>query len=366
MSGISSVFAFLALAGFLVFLAGVALVVVSASQGRSVRGGVLLTIVGLVFGVLLTVISEGIIVVEPQQRAVIFETLSGDLADPKGPGTHIIVPIIQDATVYNIAQQQYTMSGTDFEGQVRGDDAVRGRTEDGQVILMDITILYRINPVGEAVNTVHRNLQNRYEADFIRPTARGVAREVVSGFTAEEIYGEMRAELESQMQDQISTAMDTQGLELVDLLVRDITFSEDFTASIEQAVVAQQEAVQAQRRVEQRQAEAAQAVAIAEGDRDAAIARAQGEAQAIILNAQAQAEALRLISEQIAANPMLIQYEYIQNLSDNVSLALIPSNSPFLFDFNSITDLPAGDPSFAAPEIPESDLLATPEPDNDN
>jgi regulator of protease activity HflC (stomatin/prohibitin superfamily) len=234
------------------------------------------------------------------------------------------------------------------------------------VILLDITILYRINPEGENVNIVHRNLQNRYEQDFIRPTARGVAREVVSGFTAEQIYGEKRVELEQQMQDEISAQMATQGLELVNLLVRDITFSEDFTASIEQAVVAQQEAVQAQRRVEQRQAEAQQAVAIAEGDRDAAIARAQGQAQSVILNAQAQAEALRLISEQIAANPMLIQYEYIQNLSDKVSLALIPSNSPFLFDFNSIADLPSANPDFAAPVIPQSDLLVTPEPDTSN
>ena len=366
MSGISSVFAFFALAGFLVFLAGIGIVVVSASQGRSVRGGVLLTAFGLVFGVLLTVVSEGIIVVEPQERAVIFQTLSGELAEPKGPGTHIIVPIIQNATVYSVSQQQYTMSGTAYEGRIQGDDAVQGRTQDGQEVGMDITILYRINPLGENVNIVHRNLQNRYEEDFIRPTARGVVREVVAGFTAEEIYGEMRTNLESEMQDQISEQMASQGLELVNLLIRDVNFSEAFTASIEQAVVAQQEAAQANRRVEQRQAEARQEVAVAEGDRDAAIARAQGQAQAVILNAQAQAEALRLISEQIAANPMLIQYEYIQNLSDNVSLALIPSNSHFLFDFNSIAGLPAGDPNFVAPQIPESDLLITPETEGDN
>ena len=78
-----------------------------------------------------------------------------------------------------------------------------------------------------------------------------------------------------------------------------------------------------------------------------------------MLNAQAQAEALALISQQIAANPSLIQYEYIQRLADNVSLALIPSNSPFLFDFNSLQDLPDADPNFTAPELPNgfSDLF---------
>ena len=42
------------------------------------------------------------------------------------------------------------------------------------------------------------------------------------------------------------------------------------------------------------------------------------------------------MSEQLAANPLLIQYEYIRNLSDNVTLVTLPSNSPFLFDIESL------------------------------
>ena len=348
MGGISSIIGAIALIGFLGFLAGVGLVVVSASQGRPVRGGILLALLGLVVGVLLSVISQGIIVVQPQEVAVVFQTVSGELESPRGPGTHIIIPVLQDATIYSVEQQQYTMSGSTNEGNVSGDDAVRGRTQDGQEILMDITVLYRINP--EEVNILHQRLQNRYEEDFIRPTARGVTREIVAGFTAEQIYGEARATLEEEMQTRISDLMAEQGLQLVDLLIRDVTFSEEFSASIEQALVAQQQAEQARRRVQQREAEAQQAVAVAEGERDAQIARAQGEAQAAILNAQAQAEALRLVSEQLAANPLLIQYEYIRTLADNVTLALVPSNSPFLFDFNSIQNLPEAQPDFNAPE----------------
>ena len=39
-------------------------------------------------------------------------------------------------------------------------------------------------------------------------------------------------------------------------------------------------------------------------------------------------------------------------MADNISLALVPSNSPFLFDFESI----AGNPDFVAPDVPESSL----------
>ena len=74
------------------------------------------------------------------------------------------------------------------------------------------------------------------------------------------------------------------------------------------------------------------------------------------ISAAAEAEALRLISEQIAANPQLIQYQYVQNLSDQVRLILVPSNSPFLFDFNSLTQ---ANPDFTAPAVPQSSV--TPE-----
>ena len=53
MGGISSMIGAIALLGFLAFLAGVGMVVVSASQGRPVRGGVLLALLGLVFGIVL-------------------------------------------------------------------------------------------------------------------------------------------------------------------------------------------------------------------------------------------------------------------------------------------------------------------------
>ena len=77
----------------------------------------------------------------------------------------------------------------------------------------------------------------------------------------------------------------------------------------------------------------------ASGLADARIERARGDAEAVRIQAQAEAEALRLVSEQIAANPNLIQYTYINQLSDNVSLVLIPSNSPFLFDPSTFTEL---------------------------
>ena len=356
MGGISGVFGAVALLGFLAFLGGVGLVVVAASQGRPVRGGVLLAVVGLLFGIVLSVVSQGVIVVEPQEVAVVFQTVSGDLGPPRRAGTHIIIPILQDATIYPITSQEYTMSGTGGEGRVSGDDAVVGRTNDGQEIRVDVTVIYRVNP--DQVNLVHERWQNRYESDFIRPTARGRTQAVIANYEAAAIYGDGRVAMENQVQTEITALMAEQGLELLDLLIRDITFTQEFADSIEQAQIAAQDAERARLQIQVRQNEAEQVRATAAGARDAEIARAEGDAQATILRAQAQAEALRLVSVQIAANPSLIQYEYVQRLSDQVSVMLVPSNSPFLFDFESLAE---ADPNFQAPAVPAPEEIVTPD-----
>lgn len=355
MGGISAIIGLLALAGFAAFLIGVATVVLSASQGRPVRSGLLLAAVGLVAGLIFSVISQGVLIVQPGEVAVVFNTLGGDLEQPRGPGTHIVMPVVQTYTVYPTIQQNYTMSGA-LEDRSSSDDAVRARTQDGQEISIDVSILYAIDPT--QVNLVHARWRDRYQDDFVRPTARGIVRDVVSGFRAVQIYGSQRGELESEMQQLVSARMEQEGFIMTDLLIRDITFTPEFAASIERAQIAEQEAQQARFRVEQRRQEAEQAREVAQGERDAAVARAEGEAQSIVLRAQAEAEALRLVSEQIAANPLLVQYQYVQSLADNIRLALVPSNSPFLFDFESM----AANPDFIAPEVPGSslDLRSTP------
>jgi len=347
--GISSFLGVLSLIGFLAFLGGVALVVLSASQGRPVRTGILLAVVGLIVGVLFNFISQGILIVQPQQVAVVFNTLNGNLETERRSGTSIVIPVIQEYTLYPINQQEYTMSGTLAEGQRAGDDAVPARTSDGQAVALDVTVLFNIDPT--QANLIHTRWPNNYADGFIRPTVRSLVRDVVSGYTATDIYSDGRTEMQLAIETQLREKMLVEGLLLTDMLVRDITFSDQFAQSIENAQIARQEAERARLIVEQRQQEAAQARAVAQGESDSAVTRAEGEAASIVLRAQAEAEALRLVSQQIAANPSLIQYQYIMSLADNVNLALIPSNSPFLFDLESLA---AGNADFTAPPVPDA------------
>lgn len=356
--GISSFLGILSLLGFGLFLLGIGVVVMAVSQGRAWQRGVVLAALGLVIGLLFSVISQGILVVLPQQVAVIVNTLNGELeGTPRTGGTHIIAPVVQIPYIYEVVQQSVALDGEASPGD---EGSVIARTSDGQEVRLDVSVIYSIDPSN--ANRLHLTWQNRYEDLFVVPTTRSVVRDAVSDYEALEIYAGGRETLSASAFDRLSARLQRDGLILSDLIVRNITFSPLYAEAIEQAQVAAQEAERARLQVQRIEQEAEQARAEAQGLRDAEVLRAEGEAQAIVLRAQAEAQALSLVSDQIAANPALIQYEYIRNLADNVGLVLVPANSPFLFDLASLPEAVEG---FTAPEVPEQDELVLPEADLD-
>lgn len=339
---INVVFSVLALAGLAIAGFGGFMIVQMLSRNASIRGGVLITVVGLILAIVFFVIGAGVIEVQPNEVAVVFNVLSGDLAEtPLGPGLHVIIPGIQEASIYSIAQQEYTMGGTVATGATRGDDAVVALTQDGQRVELDVTVIYRISPSN--ANVVHRNWQDRYENGLIRPALRNQVRGALTEFRVEQIYGTEHSELEQAVEDGVRNLIEPEGFEVTNVLIRNITFSPEYVASIEQKQVAQQQAQEAEFRVRQREQEAEQARALARGEADAARIRAEGEAAA-----------LSLINEQLSQNPLLLQWRYIESLGPNVQMVIIPSNSPFLFDLESLmaesgTQVPVPNVTPAAP-----------------
>src|SRR5690606_41289034 len=106
--------------------------------------------------------------------------------------------------------------------------------------------------------------------------------------------------------------------------------------SVEQKQIAEQLAQQAAFTVEQRRQEAEQARQVAQGLADAAVIRAEGEAQARLLQAEAEATALRMLAEAIGTKPAILTVEYIQKLSPNIQVMLVPANNPFLLPLPSL------------------------------
>jgi regulator of protease activity HflC (stomatin/prohibitin superfamily) len=328
----------LATLSWLVFIGSIVLAVARASRGRGFKGAVPLVLGAAVFAIILTIASMGLVFVQPQERGVVISAVQpkGYREAPLQPGLNWIVPFFENVITYTISRQTYTMSIAPLEGQVQGDDSITARTSDGQEVFIDASVIYAINP--DEVTQVHIEWQNRYADDLVRPLARGVIRDAISQYGVEEVYSTQRTELTQMISTTMSQKLAENGLILVEFVLRNITFSPEYAASVEQKQIAEQLAQQAVFVVEQRKQEAEQARQVAQGQADASVIRAEGEAEARIIQAEAEAEALRLISEALRNNPDMLTYQYIAKLSPGIQVMLVPSDNPFILPLPSLQD----------------------------
>ena len=322
---------------WLAALAVIVLVVARAGRGQPVKGAAAAILGLIVLAVVMTVVSAGLVFIQPEERGVVISAL-----DPQGyrtealqPGLRWVVPFLENVVTYPISRQTYTMSIAPLEGAVQGDDAVTARTADGQELFIDASIIFAIDP--EKVVDVHIDWKNRYIDELVRPQARGIIRSAASQYGVEEIVSSKRDDFQSSMETALAQKLADNGLTMVDFILRNITFSPEYAASVEQKQIAEQQAQQAALVVEQRRQEAEQARQTAQGQADAAVIAAEGRAKARLIEAEADAKALELIAAALAGNPDLITYGYVQKLAPGIQVMLVPNDNPFLLPLPSLT-----------------------------
>jgi regulator of protease activity HflC (stomatin/prohibitin superfamily) len=328
LQGLAS-FAWIGFVGILV------MIFVRASRNQPAKGLTSLVIVFLVSALLLTTVGAGLVFLQANEYGVVISAFA-----PKGyretaltPGLHWIIPFVESVQKYSIARQTYTMSSTTSEGTVQGDDSIQARTKDGQQIFIDASVIYAVDPT--QLIRLHTNWQNRYEENVVRPVSRAAIRDAVSQFGVEELVSTKRAELEATIRDEIQNGLNANNILMSDFLLRNIRFSDEYAAAVEQKQIAEQQAQQAKFVVEQKKQEAEQARQTAQGQADAAVIAAKGAAEARLINAKAEAEANQLLSQSLT--PTLLQYQYILKLAPGVQTIFIPTGNQFILPLPDTT-----------------------------
>ncbi|MCJ7585006.1 MAG: prohibitin family protein [Anaerolineales bacterium] len=334
---IASVLQGLATFSWLLVVGVIALAVVRATRAKPMKGAVSITIGMIVFSLVLTTVSAGLVFIQPDERGVVVSAVS-----PKGyrdqtlqPGLRWVIPFAENVRLYSISRQTYTMSVAPAEGQIQGDDSIRARTKDGQEVNVDASVIYSIDP--NKIIQMHIEWQDRYQDAVVRPLARGVIRDLASQYAIEEIVSSKRAEMVQKITDEMSTKLGENNLILIDFILRDIHFTEQYAAAVEAKQIAEQQALQAQFVVEQKKQEAEQARQTAQGQADAVVIQAKGAAEARTIQAGAEAKALELINAALEGHPDLLTYQYITKLAPNVQVMFLPSNAPFIFPLPETT-----------------------------
>lgn len=154
-------------------------------------------------------------------------------------GLSFINPLYEIEKV-DIKTQNYTMSGMHDEGVKSSDDAMRVLTADGLEVTIDLTVLFRVNK-SEAPRLL-RETGSDFQEKIVRPIARTKIRDNAVYYDAISLYSSKRDEFQNRIYKTIDDEFTKRGLQLENLLVRNITLPASVKAVIEQKINAEQDA----------------------------------------------------------------------------------------------------------------------------
>ncbi|MFA6086439.1 prohibitin family protein [Mucilaginibacter sp.] len=225
---------FVAIIGIILLVIGT---MVKRSPEPGSRFGGIIRLVGIAvvaLGLLFSVFK----VIEPGKVGV--QVLFGKVQDNVlESGLHIINPVV-DVVPFNVQTQNYTMSAVHSEGEVQGDDAIRVLSSDGLEVTIDLSVLYKVSPFKAPF--IMQNIGLDYVDKIVRTVARTAIRDNAVNYAAVDLYSIKRQEFQDKINRTISLSFAKRGLELQQILIRNISLPASVKASIESKINAEQEA----------------------------------------------------------------------------------------------------------------------------
>ena len=304
------------LVGIALAIRGVGLITQARQLGRpgAARAG----FAAILAGVAVAFLSFAFVVIPAGNVGVVFNVFGGVQDEELGEGFHIVLPVLQQVTVYDVRQQELTLASS------TGGDQINARSSEGLDIGVDVTVIYQVAATEAA--RLHQDLGPSYVNIRLRPQIRTAVRDGIAEYNAANLSSSQRMELQRNIESALSASLSGDNLRILGVLLRDVRIPTLITDAIEEKQAAEQQVEVEENRRRQAEIAAQRRVIEAEGERDAAIARAEGEAQALELRADA-----------LRGNPDLIQLEFAQRLAPTVQTIMLPSDGSFLYDIRQMT-----------------------------
>jgi regulator of protease activity HflC (stomatin/prohibitin superfamily) len=211
--------------------------------------------------------------------------------EPVGQGMALVVPVARQIERWNVKLQELK-------------ETANVPSSEGLIVGLDTSLLYEFEALKapEIRKTVGSERQTRDR--LVIPYFRNAVRDVVAGYPVKNIYAESgRKEIASKIRDFLRENLGPRGINVVDVLLRDVQLPARFKESIEAKLTAEQ-------RVQQKQFE---------------LEQARKEAEIEVARAMGAAEAQKIIRETLSDS--YLQYLWIQTLNENPNVIYVATEA---------------------------------------
>jgi regulator of protease activity HflC (stomatin/prohibitin superfamily) len=214
-------------------------------------------------------------------------------------GFHLVTPLARIHKM-TVRTEEYTMSILTSEGKMARDDSIAALTKEGLNVALDITVLYKLNE--EKASDVYKDVGLNYEEKIIRPIVRSSIRGVIAQYEAKELYSEKRQEATQGIMDSLKADIESRGIIIEDVLLRNIQLPTNLANSIQEKLQAEQESQKYEFLLQME----------------------EKEKQRKIIEAEGQKEAQRIINQSLTQN--YLYYLYINELKDRAGTIYVPTS----------------------------------------
>lgn len=178
---------------------------------------------------------------------------------------------------------------------------------------VDVIVSVNFSVDRETSQNLYRNVGAYYYDTVMSPRIQESVKAIFAKFSAENLVAE-RANLSTQIAELLSPEMKDYGIEIINVSIENIDFTDVFTDAVEAKQVAEQSKLQAQIEQEQKvmeaQKEAERAAISANAEAEVKKIQADADAYAVKIAAEAEAEANSKIADSITGE--LIEYQEIR------------------------------------------------------
>jgi prohibitin 2 len=259
--------------------------------------------------IIFVILSSSVKIVDGGFRGVLVKFGAIDTSVSLESGIHFILPFRDQIVQFDVRTQKIS-------------EDTNAASKDLQNVATQVALNFHVDP--NEVPAVYKQLGFDYSNVIIVPAIQESVKQITAQYNAEELISQREVVKDAILQA-LKARLAPYHIIVDTISITDFRFSDQFVQAIEQKVVAQQRALQAQNDLQRIQIEAQQAQAKAIGEQKANVAQAQGISQANILKAQGEAQAISTIDKQLHNSTIYLDWLKAQKWDGK--LPLVTGNS---------------------------------------
>jgi len=264
----------------------------------------------IIFIVVLVVVLQSVVVVQAGNVRVLTQ-FGRTVGVTFQPGIHIKAPFIQNTVNYSTRQVTYETGDFPESSQANYPDySVDTTSLDGQQIQIKYTIRFAID--GKKAEWIYNNIgtMDQLVEKVVKTEARSLSRNLPKKYSAAQLYSAGVFDVMAEIGDTLRPIFDKNGIIMDEFLLRKIDFTEQYFNVLEEKQIAEERIVVEKNVLEQEKIKKEQ----------------------VIIQAEAEAREIEIRGEALKQYPEIIQLEFIQKLSPNISWGILPDSGviPFL------------------------------------